>query len=104
MSKLPFVAGIFWRVLVVLAVLIVLVFWICIRFTEYERTTTDTVGATITGIIGAYLVHLWLLPAEYLPHAEDYDEEYDAGPYEDDEDEPDDGQTGVNDDDGPDRP
>jgi hypothetical protein len=87
MSKLPFLASVFWKVLAVVAILIVLVFWICIKFTEYERTTTDTVGATITGIIGSYLVHLWLLPAEYLPHAEDYDEEYDEGDIdEEDED------------------
>ena len=74
MSKLPFVARIFWKVLIVVAALVVLTFVILVKFTDYTRTTTDTVGATITGIIFSYLLHLWMLPAEHL-HPDEQDDE-----------------------------
>jgi len=79
MGKLPFVARIFWKVFALVAILIVLTFFIFIRFTEYERTVTDTVGATISGLIFVYLVHLWLLPAEYLHPEEETDYLHDLG-------------------------
>ncbi|MHC4695943.1 MAG: hypothetical protein ACYTFA_04275 [Planctomycetota bacterium] len=75
MSKLPFVASIFWKVIVVVAVLVVLTFVILVKFTEYERTRMDTGGAIITGIIFSYLLHLWMLPAEHLHPGDDYDEQ-----------------------------
>ncbi|MBI4718253.1 MAG: hypothetical protein HY763_10645 [Planctomycetes bacterium] len=71
MFKLPFVPRIFWTVLAIVAALTVLTFFILVNFTEYKRTTTDTVGATISGIIFSYLVHLWLLPGDYPPEGED---------------------------------
>lgn len=64
MGKLPFVPHIFWPVLVVVAVLIVVAFVLFTRFAEYEKTTTDIVGSTISGVIFSYLVHLWLLPGD----------------------------------------
>ncbi len=82
MSKLPFVASIFWKVLVSVAVLIVLTFVVFVKFTDYKRTGTDTGGAAITGLIFSYLVHLWMLPAEELHPDEEYDdcdEQYDEG-------------------------
>lgn len=83
MRKLPFSAGIFWTVLVIVAVLAVLTFVLLAKFTEYERTTTDMVGTTISSILFAYLLHLWLLPAEYLHPDEEYEDEYDEdGEYE----------------------
>ena len=74
MRKLPFSAKIFWTVLAVVAVLVVLTFVVLARYTEYERTTTDVVGSTISSILFAYLLHLWLLPADYLHQEEDFDE------------------------------
>lgn len=71
MFKLPFVPRIFWTVLAIVATLTVLTFVILVKFTEYERTTTDTVGATISGIIFSYLLHLWLLPGDYPPEEDD---------------------------------
>lgn len=72
MSKLPFVPRIFWTVFAIVAVLVILVFIILVRFASYHRTTTDTVGAAISAIIFSYLVHLWVLPGDH--------------PYDDEED------------------
>ena len=77
MGKLPFVASIFWKVLFVVAFLVVATFYLFIRFTDYERTVTDTVGATLSGLILTYLLHLWMLPAEALGLDEYSDEEFD---------------------------
>lgn len=71
MSKLPFVGPIFWKVFVVVVVLVVVAWFILARFELYERTTTDTVGSAISAVIFSYLVHLWLLPPEYLPGEEE---------------------------------
>jgi len=65
MGKLPFVPRIFWSVLVVVATLIAAAFVVLAYCTSYERTTTDMVGSTISGLIFTYLVHLWLLPGDY---------------------------------------
>lgn len=73
MGKLPFVPRIFWPVIVVVAVLIVAAFALFAHFTDYERTTTDMVGSSISGVIFSYLVHLWLLPGDVGPD-EDSDE------------------------------
>lgn len=75
MGKLPFIPRIFWTVLLIVAVLIVATFAILPKFTSYERTTTDMVGAAISGLIFSYLVHLWLLPGDADP-----DEDMDAPP------------------------
>lgn len=64
MGKLPFIPRLFWTVLVIVAVLIVGTFVVLGRFTEYERTTTDMVGSSISGIIFSYLVHLWMIPGD----------------------------------------
>lgn len=72
MGKLPFVPRIFWTVLIIVAVLIVVTFALFAKYSDYERTTTDVVGSTISGIIFSYLVHLWLLPGDF-GHDEDSD-------------------------------
>ena len=74
MSKLPFNRSIFWKVFVVVLVLVVGTFAVLAYFTSYERTDADTYGSLISALILAYLVHLWLLPAEYVPDDE-YEEE-----------------------------
>ena len=66
MSKLPFVARIFWATLAVVLVLAITAWWVVVRFWEYEMIPADYGGSTISAIILAYLVHLWLLPAEEL--------------------------------------
>lgn len=101
MSKLPFVASIFWKVLVSVAVLIVLTFVVFVKFFDYELSITDTGGATITGLIFSYLVHLWMLPAEQLHPDEEYDDydgQYDEGEEDDGEDREDDADQRAGDD------
>jgi len=65
--KIPFVKRIFWKVLFVVAVLIVAAWVLIPRFTTYEITSADYGGSAISGLIFAYLVHLWLLPPETPP-------------------------------------
>lgn len=75
MSKLPFNRSIFWKVFVVVLVVVVGTYAVLAYFTSYERTDADTYGSLISALILAYLVHLWLLPAEYAP-----DEEFEDDP------------------------
>jgi len=70
MGKLPFAAGIFWKTFVVVAGLVVLVWWLVVRFSDYEITPADYGGTTISSILFIYLIHLWLLPSEQL-HSDD---------------------------------
>lgn len=75
MGKLPFSAGIFWKTLAVVIVLVVVAWWLVLRFSDYEMIPADYGGTTISTIILAYLIHLWLLPAEELHGEEAEDEE-----------------------------
>lgn len=67
-GRLPFVGRIFWKILPVVAVLVVLGFWVSLKlFDDYnEVTNADKVGSTISAILLSYLLHLWMLPAEEL--------------------------------------
>lgn len=62
--KLPFVGRIFWKVLVVVAVLAVIAWTVAIKAFGYEMQSQDYGGTVITWIIFSYLVHLWLLPED----------------------------------------
>ncbi len=62
--KIPFVGRIFWKVLVVIAVLAVVSWIVIVKVTEYQIQPQDYGGSIISGVIFAYLVHLWLLPKE----------------------------------------
>ncbi len=75
MGKLPFSAGVFWKTLVVVVVLVVVAWWLVLRFSDYEMIPADYGGTTISTIILAYLVHLWLLPAEELQGEQQEDDE-----------------------------
>lgn len=75
MSKLPFVARIFWMTLAVVIVLAITAWWVVVRFWDYPMTPADYGGSTISAIILAYLVHLWLLPAEELHGGDPPDDE-----------------------------
>ena len=65
--KLPFVTRIFWKVLAAVAVLVVIAWAVIVKVFDYEITATDYGGSAISGVIFAYLVHLWLLPEEDSP-------------------------------------
>jgi len=66
-QKLPFVGRIFWIVLVIAAVLCVVAWYLIVKFGGYEMQSQDYGGSVISGIIFAYLVHLWLLPEAQPP-------------------------------------
>lgn len=61
-SKLPFVSRIFWKVLAVIVVLLVASWYVIPLIIDYEITSADYGGSSITAIILSYLVHLWILP------------------------------------------
>lgn len=66
-QKLPFVGRIFWIVLVVVAVLGVVAWYLVVKFMGYEMQSQDYGGSVISGVILSYLVHLWLLPEAQPP-------------------------------------
>ena len=68
--RLPFAGGIFWKVLVVVAILVVVAWWLITWLTDYEITAADYGGSTISTLLLAYLVHLWLLPTGEPPPQE----------------------------------
>ena len=63
-SRVPFVPGIFWKVFVVVALLVVAAWLLIPRLTAYQITAADYGGSSISAVIFSYLVHLWLLPPE----------------------------------------
>jgi hypothetical protein len=67
MRKLPFVGRIFFKVLAAVLIFLLAVYGFCRWTGYYEVTTTDIVGASMSGLIFCYLVHLWLLPGEEPP-------------------------------------
>ena len=62
MGKLPFVAGLFFKVLAVVVVLVVLTWFLVVRFGGYTMTAADYGGTIISTFLFAYLVHLWIMP------------------------------------------
>lgn len=83
--ELPFVGRIFWKILPAVFALAFLVFFVAIRFFGYELTNADVGGSIISGVLLAYLLHLWTLPAEEFPdiaglgHLDDEHEGQDHG-------------------------
>ena len=69
-GKLPFIAGLFWKTLTIVVVLVVLTWFLIVRFGGYTMTAADYGGTTISTVLFAYLVHLWLMPGgpEHGPH------------------------------------
>lgn len=70
-SKLPFVGRIFWKTLVGVAVLAVVAWVVVLSVSDYEMNPADYGGSVISGIILAYLIHLWLLPEPEEEPADD---------------------------------
>ena len=68
MGKLPFAGGIFWKTLAVVVLLVVIGWWLVVKFTGYVMTAADYGGTTISTVLLTYLIHLWLLPSEILHH------------------------------------
>ena len=65
MSKLPFEAGIFVKVLAVVVVLAIVAWVVAKRLFDYgPLQPQDWVGTVITTLLLSYLVHLWLLPMD----------------------------------------
>lgn len=71
LGKLPFVAGIFWKTLTIVVVLVIVAWVIAVKGFGYTMIPPDYVGSVISTILLAYLVHLWLLPAEELQSRSD---------------------------------
>lgn len=63
-KRLPFAKRIFWPVLLVVAILVVVAWLIAVKVFGYVMQPQDYPGSAISGVIFAYLVHLWLLPEE----------------------------------------
>ncbi|MGB2986128.1 MAG: hypothetical protein WBE26_09625 [Phycisphaerae bacterium] len=81
--KLPFAGGVFCKVLVVVAILVVVAWWLITWLTDYEITAADYGGSTISTVLLAYLVHLWLLPTGEPPPQET-SQQQEASPPDDD--------------------
>lgn len=64
LRKLPFLGRIFWKVLVIVAVLVVVAWIVMVKAFGYVMQPQDYPGSAISGLIFVYLVHLWLLPEE----------------------------------------
>jgi len=62
MGKLPFAAGLFFKTLAVVVVLVIVAWYVIVHFFGYEMTAADYGGTTISATLFTYLVHLWLLP------------------------------------------
>ncbi len=62
LGKLPFAAGLFWKTFVVVVILVVVTWFLVVRFGGYRMTAADYGGTTISTVLFAYLVHLWLMP------------------------------------------
>ncbi len=74
MSKLPFIPSLFFKTLVAVVLVVVGTWALVLKMGWYEEMTpADYGGTTISTILFAYLVHLWLMPMDDLP--EDGDEE-----------------------------
>jgi len=76
MKKLPFVPGVFFKMLMVVIVLYALIWTVAIWFMDYgELSTADKVGTLISGILAAYLFHLWAIPTDDYPFEESSNKE-----------------------------
>ena len=67
MSKLPFTPRIFFKTLAVVIVLVIIAWTIALRFFYKEdegMTPADWFFTPVSTLLFAYLVHLWLLPAD----------------------------------------
>jgi len=61
-SKLPFIAGLFWKTLAIVVVLVVVTWFLIVKLSGYEMIAADYGGTIISTVLLAYLVHLWLMP------------------------------------------
>ncbi len=69
MSKLPFSPGIFFKTLAIIVVLVAVAWVVALRLFYKEdegMTPADWVGTVISTVLFAYLIHLWVLPADSL--------------------------------------
>ena len=71
MGKLPFIAGLFWKTLAVVVVLVVVTWSLIVRLSGYQITAADYGGTTISTVLFSYLIHLWLMPGG--PHQDSHE-------------------------------
>ena len=71
MGKLPFIAGLFWKTLAVVVILVVVTWSLIVRLSGYQITAADYGGTTISTVLFSYLVHLWLMPGG--PHQDSHE-------------------------------
>lgn len=67
MSKLPFTPRIFFKTLAVVVVIVIVAWVISLRLFYKEdegMTPADWFGTVVSTLLFAYLIHLWLLPAD----------------------------------------
>lgn len=61
---LPFVTGLYFKTLAIVAVLVAGT-WALIRvLSDYEVTNADFGGTIISSLIFTYLIHLWIMPID----------------------------------------
>jgi hypothetical protein len=73
-GRLPFAVGLFFRTLIIVVILVVVTWFLIVRFGGYQMTAADYGGTTISTVLFAYLVHLWLMPPDKL-NRQDHSEE-----------------------------
>ena len=71
MGKLPFIAGLFWKTLAVVVILVVVTWSLIVRLSGYQITAADYGGTTISTVLFSYLIHLWLMPGG--PHQDSHE-------------------------------
>jgi len=66
MKKLPFIAGLFFKVLFVVVVLVTAAWSLVLWLMDYEVIPADYVGTVITTVLFSYLIHLWIMPTDHV--------------------------------------
>jgi hypothetical protein len=62
-KSLPFQPALFAKVFAVIFTLVAIAFVVVVRI-HGSIATRDIIGSLISALIGSYLVHLWLMPAD----------------------------------------
>lgn len=66
MKKLPFIPGMFFKVLFVVVLLVTTAWSLVLWLSDYEVIPADYVGTVITSVLFSYLIHLWIIPTDHV--------------------------------------
>ncbi len=66
MKKIPFIPGMFFKVLFVVVLLVTSAWMLVLWLSDYEVIPADYVGTVITSILFSYLIHLWIIPTDHV--------------------------------------